>query len=767
MASEGKGLFRLQKKNGTWEWDRIPEKGGFPKTAYFYALCKDNFGRIWAGTGHSGIAVFDGNNWETYDRGNGFPGSRIFSIACSPLNGDIAIAHDDGLSICSGKTGKWTHFSTMSGLTTNQPSSVHFSPSGTLWVGFSCGGIAHATPAREYSDWEAELAPWSFGKNGDAPWTLTATGNGLPSNLVNVICPISDENIAVGTSHGFGFLIDANTRGKWEFIRGADFPAKLKGLLDGIPPCAVMPNPVQEKLLLPEDFVSCLKSTSAGLWVGFRRRGCILLDPADNFKMKPKSLRLDGAWVKDILPTEDGTIFVATYGRGLQAFVMENQDESAAMTFLAKDKAPPLDFSPISEAEINKIESTLSVQTKLPENEPWSVFLCDDWETRGNWCERYGQRAYFLCAVYAPSQNCYHSFSHGYEIHGGIGRSSKPDALRSWVHWVNKPENINILFEPEGSIREEAEWDDHGEGYAFEDEGPDVWAYVKVPNSDTNLVSLYFYNPNPSDWRAAYRDYVVEVRFAAKPNTKAKVLSRTRVSDFAGGGVYKNFAIGGAAGTFAFRVCRNNSFNTILNGVFVSRMQEPYFDLERESKAGWVYYLSARNRHQNPINDSMPHPPALDSVVVSDIPSPALKLWRISEDLGTTSVLGLQVRRHLKNLAYFSAKKSGAPDVLMANWRWHIGHWEQADIDYFNSVMRDGWRKRQEERLFANSAKWYPNSPNVVPFSEEELSIMNNNGLDWTQYRAGNKPKIPLNEMKKKIEELRKSTTPKENTPAK
>lgn len=742
IATERQGLFRMKKENGEWTWKRVPAQKGFPETEHFYALCRDKFGRIWAGTDRRGVAVFDGKNWQTLNRRSGLPATRIFSLAASPRSGDVAVAHDCGISVCFGETGKWKHFTILDGLPTNQPSCVSFSVDGTLWAGFQCGGVASASSKNAYASWKKFAAPWSFGGKNNVLFPTSAAGAGLPSNFVNWVCAFGENNVACGTVSGLGFT---NVNGAWEFLRGADFPKKAELLINGKPDKIELPDEKTKQKLLPEDFITCLKATKDGLWAGTRRRGLVLLDPENGFAPKIRegldARQADGVWVRSVLPIGEETLLVASYGNGLKAI----RGQSDGMPEILKnesEKAPAFDFSPSEETEVAVMRERLENAPELPSGKPWAVFLGEDWETRGNWCERYGQRSANLCAVFAPNEVCRYTFDHAYYVRGGIGKSAKPDALRHWVHWVNKMDNENILFEPESHMREEAEWDDHGEAYPFEQEGPDVWAYVKVP-AGTQLVSLYFYCPNPEMPRSKYRDFPIEVRFQRDNNTDGEVLARARVSDFAGSGVYKNFAVSGG-GVFAFRVCRNYSFNTILNGVFVSRLNEPVKDKDRE---GWTYRAYRGD-------DLIPRPASLDSLSEEDFPPAALELWRTAT-AHDGSRLGLQMRQFGRNLAYVRARQVAAPECLLENWGWHIGLELPGEREEFVRKMRAGWDKFQEVNRFANSENFYPYSPNVIPFTSDEIDQMAWAGIDWKQYRPGGKPEIPVEEMKKKIREIK------------
>lgn len=146
--------------------------------------------------------------------------------------------------------------------------------------------------------------------------------------------------------------------------------------------------------------------------------------------------------------------------------------------------------------DILRIEKQISVQSRLPLHGLWACGVYEDWTTGGNWCEHYGQRKAMLCAVNMPVSQMQFGDFINYKIWGNIGNHRKRnDSLRHWVHWINKPENLNVFFDPSTCTRQEAEWDDHGEDYPGKFDGPDVWAYVKI-SEGKHLISLYFYNPD-------------------------------------------------------------------------------------------------------------------------------------------------------------------------------------------------------------------------------------------------------------------------------
>ncbi len=179
----------------------------------------------------------------------------------------------------------------------------------------------------------------------------------------------------------------------------------------------------------------------------------------------------------------------------------------------------------------------------------------------------------------------------------------KGNNLRYWVHWLKTsnprvlemppvygdPRLVQGLAKPD-ELRRQSEVDDNGEGYPLTKEGPHVYASLAIP---PGLFLLSFYNHN-KDGHAGMnrmRDY----RISLRPRPAGLKLSevadfeswpeaaRGRQRDF-WGGVYQKFLVRGPLELTA-QFHKNNSFNTILAGIFLDEVNEeppPYF---RQTKA--------------------------------------------------------------------------------------------------------------------------------------------------------------------------------------
>ena len=142
------------------------------------------------------------------------------------------------------------------------------------------------------------------------------------------------------------------------------------------------------------------------------------------------------------------------------------------------------------------------------------------------------------------------------------------------MHWLST-NNPNTLWLHDVGTRRQAEWDDHGEAYARNVNGPDLMIVVKVPLG-LHDVSLYFFNKDGRTALNRRRDFHVEVTRYCKsasrmskieeheyPVPTGEVLARTRVKDF-WNGVYKTFRVEGGS-EYLFRIKRQGSLNVIVS----------------------------------------------------------------------------------------------------------------------------------------------------------------------------------------------------------
>ena len=764
LGTEDRGVFRVDPTNGTWQ--QFKAKDGLADDNA-YAVAVDKLGRVWCGTLNHGISVFNGKEWRNYGIEDGPFGERVFDIKCSPTDGDVWMATSAGLARYRLASDTWSYCTRLDGLPSDQVQSLAFNKQGDLFAGLQCGGIAIARAAEQHRRWTLCAAPWYFDANQTAPYPLTPRGAGLPSNLINAVLVARDGTIWAATIAGLTWSRD-NGR-SWEFLRGRNYADRVKGMFGGAPKGWMPPAKEAQEKLLPEDYVTCLAEAVDGtLWLGFREQGFVALNPKTleirQWIKAGNDMPLKDGYINRLLVLPDGTVLAGGYGSGLLGTDVTNSISEASRVKDAKTDGrkrrktaktngtnngvvfPPLPkpVTPPTEATIQRwIAGLRGLKISLPPS--GAVYLGEDWATQGDWVERYGRRYAMLCAMNAPWNNNTISLDYDYHVVGTLGPHHKAqDSLRHWVHWIKANDNQRVLYTPISALRRQAEWDDHGETYPRGFDGPDVWSIVDAPEG-SHKISLYFYNKDGQGGKNRFRDYLIEIRrcesklpdkvlfglrfpkdYGLPEDCRSQelstvqqqpVLARARLKDFRGG-VYKSFAVQGP-GPFYVRIARHGSLNAIVSAVLVDKLLEPVTDANRDRRVkgrlGGIAYA----------------PPAVSQQCATNQPlvAAAWQLWQAGEDAGNMQT-GVVAQRVARCLAYRAAQAQHADNVLLANWRWHLRLWNNAERQQFWSTMMLAWSKSQERHVALCSSKFRPYSPNVVPFSVEDLQKMTRQKVD-------------------------------------
>lgn len=280
-------------------------------------------------------------------------------------------------------------------------------------------------------------------------------------------------------------------------------------------------------------------------------------------------------------------------------------------------------------------------------------------------------------------------------------------------------------------------------------------------------VPFYFYNPNgrvgPDNWR---RDYFIEIRremsnesaaemFSVEKRLKGdmsnqkrtKILSRktalaiqarSRVRYFAGTGVYKSFIIT-TLGIYYVRVVRNNSLNTILNGVFMSNLNK-----DREKPYGFGH-----GEMNMPFFLSMA-PCYMQGR--SNCPFPYFN-YKDATDYTGKNIASSSYRMSL--LFSLSGHDKQADPLLALS----LGYRNQTMISKFDLYLKKLFSEYQRICIPLLSSLWAKYSPNTVPFSVEELKAMEAMKIDWQDYLLGHTPKVPVEELNKMIKQTNRQKT--------
>ncbi|WP_250715592.1 ligand-binding sensor domain-containing protein [Akkermansia massiliensis] len=802
-VGERESVYRLQVGDRAYEksWLNMDYYSGFPKGKNFTCIAEDRQGRIWVGTDDSGVAVFNGREWKTYDRGNALNGEHVYALAVSPVSGEVAVATSGGVSVYDPGNDSWKALDRSTGLAEDQAASVGFDSRGNLWLAYACGGVSCSPRKSGYMQWKNVQAPWYWDSKQFARQPYQPYGDGLPSNICNVLACTEKDQVLVGTWSGLAY---SNGISSWRFLRGRDYARKNSNLYGSAARKTAVPGEGNAKML-SEDFVSSILRQGKDIFIGYRTQGVDVLD-AERMTVRQRIRKgLENTDVPSLLALKDGSVWAATYGKGLVSL------KKGSLSYQLDRKQQDDEIPFPSPARMEDPAAVLKRLEKLGADAHAGksiVFRGEDWSTKGDWCGRYGLTRATLCATNAPMSNSefkaktvsfrtlssvpgypgYQGAVSSYWIQGLMGLNrNKGDALRWWVHSIKENDNRNILFDPTDSVRTEAEWDDHGEVYPGFVDGPDIWTVVEVPEG-VHEIALYFYNPNGYLSNESRRDYVVEARrhpstsslvfqfnnvgdlAIGEQNKWGKILTaameqwysfpveaRTRVSRFAGSGVYKRFMCR-KGGIYLFRVCRNGSFNTILNGVFVNEKIPWEIRMPEELP----YYVAGQ------LAGIVPTPERVNGATLGQrekaVCKPLYELQYTRKYL-TPAACSLQ-NRYILSL-WRQARENRAEGGCLADClQWEARVSDDRVRASFDETMKRSWDQSQIYYIGNRSRDFMPNAPGTVPFSPRELRLMAKLRIDWRQYRddAKNPPEKTVQEMKEflKKELLKQQQTRKQ-----
>ena len=435
----------------------------------------------------------------------------------------------------------------------------------------------------------------------------------------------------------------------------------------------------------------------------------------------------------------DGTTLLATYGDGLTqtapapapTFAADAADQKAqagaqdaAQVLLTQEKSDaaslpvaltfPTPSKALTKERLWTLTSNLLRTPAKPMAAGEAYFEGEDWRTMGDWVGRYGTRMAQLCAVGAPFD---HDFVNdpSYSVEGFMGPDFPTNSLRHWVHQM-RSEQGRVLYDPKLGHRRQADWDDNAETMPMSVEGPDVWAKVSVP-AGTHRMSFYVYNQDREYHLVWLRDYTLEVRrgeaTTVEQAERLPTQAKTRLYEF-WGGVYKRFVVQGPS-TVWVKVAKNNSWNTIMCGIFLDKLAGPDtgFESNRSPWLGKVRYeagVQAALKKYTRAGVEIKAPVTLATPTgVHPVLAASQSLWGALDDRwGDAQFASLQWPFRLTALGAAGWVGWGDEDLLhptheqrikniysfkplLKRWRWELALWSDDDRTEFQNAMKQGY----------------------------------------------------------------------------
>ncbi len=620
LATEGAGVYRYDPsaaKGQRWtQFTKQSTHGGLENNC-IYAIACDNQDRIWVGELNHGISVFNGRRWQDYDIVQnpqhhllaGPLGNHVYAMKFDRYTDQMWICTENGISVYQCRhiaaglpavksshpisTHHWHYITQASGLPMN-PDSIAFASNGVVDVGTQCGGLAIGTPTQGSQPdnalgwsryrWTVIKGPWHM--------PLTATGKGLPGNLVNSVVVTWKNHLAVGTDEGMalGEINEQSAAGQvpqanLTFEHGQNFVAKVHGLWHPPVHWQLPPGQVLEKLPT-EDHTTAVAwepNKAAGgkagyLWLGHWRTGLDVWQyDAEGAITRRWHIHEPqvGNYIQCLQPLKGGAMAVGCYGAGIRIITLPGQSKDAwrdvAKTATQFAAAPePQGARPPSAGELQPM---LHVATSGRACRGRGAYIGSDWSSQGDWVGRYGRQYGVLCGACSPGSLVI-GWGDYYQVAGGIGHGGRAaDKMRAWIG-AKRTRDKRILWDPASGGRRQAECDDHGEAYPTSRQGPGLLFSLRTP-AGTQMLSVYFTNDNGHTGSARCRDYLICLRRegAGSQSLAEESAARARVCSF-WGGEYVRFLLPGP-GVYALEIRRNHGLNTEVSGIFFDRLSGP------------------------------------------------------------------------------------------------------------------------------------------------------------------------------------------------
>jgi hypothetical protein len=689
VGTEGQGLWTCSHQH----WTKISDGQNLPEDGITAVAC-DAVGRVWVGTNSHGVSVFNGKAWANYDRFHGPGGSHIFALATSPVEGDVWLSTENGLARYSLKDDAWSWIDRSNGLPAVGCGAMAISPAGDVIVALPDAGVAVARAKENFANWTSTTGPDTVPSDG--------AGAGLPSPVVLALLWTHDGTVYAGTNRGLARSTDQGVT--WSYVQGANWPLLAHGSYANAGSAdADKPVPSDNTAPLLEDWVTALAEDAGGsIWIGYRSQGYQVVSPAGSFSEKLKRTR-----VIAVLPVSSQSALVCSHRDGTTW--VGNTDGTvalpprrAAQSALSLDQFPTPPKTPSADV----LDALRAKVEALPDAPEGAEYLGDDWETSGDWTGRFGT---------AMAQLGWPNFAHqsaGYGIESTTGPYRQSP---NFYYYESVQEKLGGhpergLFFIAGARRSYCELNDgafDGKGARTWQEGPDQFVRFSVP-SGVYRIALYFCDyeghQNADDCRAmtlqlrkveaagseapasptpggagSQTPAILEehINFggngspglhrAAADAEVAPILGRSYVS-YHWFGVYKQFLVRGG-GEYWIKIGRNYAAPCKFNGAFIDRLDQPAAVIF-EGGIAW------------PAPVKVPDLSNGDPTVQA-----AVKLWAaLDHAVGKAGYAAINAGA--RTLAYRAAAGESAAPELLANWRFAMHAWTQADRDQFAAYMK-------------------------------------------------------------------------------
>lgn len=167
---DAEGDFWFATSNGVTVWDGKSDSFKTIRTIngkdlnYVYDIIRAHDGKIWIGTEHIGLFIYDGRNYQQVTKKSGLSSNYIYSFF-EDADGQMWVATDEnGVNLFQGEA--YRFYGSESGLESEEVLSIHRSADNTLWLGTYEGIYTYDgtkfTSFGEFSEFDTSQEVWDI-----------------------------------------------------------------------------------------------------------------------------------------------------------------------------------------------------------------------------------------------------------------------------------------------------------------------------------------------------------------------------------------------------------------------------------------------------------------------------------------------------------------------------------------------------------------------------------------------------------------------------